>query len=114
MLNRKNRISNRHLIGKLFGRGGLYKNTYFIFRFTRSREPVSKFAIIVSKKISGKAAERNRLKRQISESVRLNIPMLGTNIMSLIIAKAGTEKVGHEELNKGIEDFFKQHKLHEQ
>jgi ribonuclease P protein component len=114
MLNKKNRISNRQLIEKLFGRGGLYKNTYFIFRFFKSIEPVSKFAVIVSKKISGKAVDRNRLKRQINEAIRLNITMLKTNIVSLIITKPSVGKASYEELNRGIEDFFNQHKLHEQ
>jgi len=113
MLNKKNRISNRQLIEKLFEKGRLYKNTYFIFRFLPSAEPISKFAIIVSKKVAEKAVGRNRLRRQASEAVRLNIPMLKTNIVSLVIAKPNAEKADYEKLNKGIADFFKQHKLHE-
>jgi ribonuclease P protein component len=113
MLNKKNRISNRQFIEKLFEKGRLYKNNYFIFRFLPSAEPISKFAVIVSRKVSGKAVDRNRLKRQINEIIRLNIQMLKTNIVSLIIAKPNIEKASYEELNKGILDFFKQHKLHE-
>ena len=113
MLNKKNRISNRQLIEKLFEKGRLYKNTYFTFKFLPSIEAVSKFAIIVSKKISGKAVERNRLRRQVSEAIRLNIPTLKTNIISLVIAKPDAEKADYEELDKGITDFFKQYKLHE-
>ena len=113
MLNKKNRIQNRHLIEKLFEKGRLYKNTYFIFRFLPSDEPASEFAIIVSKKVQGKAVGRNRLRRQISEAIRLNIPMLKTNISSLVITKPNADKANYEELNKGIIDFFKQHELHE-
>jgi len=114
MLNKKNRISNRQLIEKLFEKGRLYKNTYFIFRFLPSTEPVSKFAIIVSKKVSEKAVERNQLRRQVSEAIRLNTSILKTNIVSLVIMKSNVEKANYEELNKGITDFFNQHKLHEQ
>ncbi len=114
MLNKKNRISDSKLIKKLFEKGGLYKNTYFIFRFLPSAESISKFAIIASKKVAEKSVVRNQLRRQVSEAIRLNTPMLKTNIVSLIIMKPNAEKANYEELNKGITDFFNQHKLHEQ
>ena len=114
MLNKKNRISNRQLIEKLFKKGRFYKNNYFLFRFLPSIEPISKFAVIVSKKVAPKAVDRNHLRRQISEAVKDNIPLLKKDVVCLITAKTNVNKAGYEELNKGIIDFFNQNKLHEQ
>jgi ribonuclease P protein component len=114
MLNKKNRISNRQLIEKLFKKGKLYKNNYFLFRFLPSIESTSKFAVIVSKKVAPKAVDRNYLRRQINEAIKNNIPLLKIDIISLIIVKTTVKKASYEELNKGIMDFFNQNKLHEQ
>lgn len=113
MLNKKNRISNRQLIEKLFKKGRFYKNNYFLFRFSPSIGTNSQFAVVVSKKVAVKAVDRNHLRREINEIIRNNLHLLKKNIISLIIANKNTEKADHKELSKGIEDFFNQNKLHE-
>ena len=106
MLNKKNRISNRRLIQKLFDKGGLYKNAYFIFKFLPSTEDTSQFAIVVSKKVAPKAVHRNKLKRQISESIQEKLDQIKTNIVVLVIAKQGLAEIEYQDINKGIADFI--------
>ncbi|MBU0578140.1 ribonuclease P protein component [Patescibacteria group bacterium] len=114
MLNKRNRISNRRLIQKLFDKGGLYKNTYFTFKFLPSTEPISQFAVVVSKKVAPKAVDRNELRRKIYEAIRLNMDSLKTDLVVLVIAKSAAEKkANYQELGKGIIDFFNRHELHE-
>jgi ribonuclease P protein component len=112
MLNSKNRISNRNLINKLFEKGGTYKNDYFIFRFLPSDLPVSKFAVIIGGKITKKAVNRNKLRRQIHEAIRLNLKKLKTDLVVLVVAKPVTKNAEYEKLEKAVIDFFNQHKLH--
>lgn len=62
------------------------------------------FAVIVSAKISGKAVERNRLKRKIYEAIRqsaLKIESLPFKIV--LIPKKRALKSDYDEILKGIE-----------
>jgi ribonuclease P protein component len=108
MLNKNNRIGNRYLIEKLFGKGNLYKNKLFTFRYLPSTEPVSKFAVIVSLKICKKAVERNTLRRQIFESVRLNLNSIKTPLVALIIAKPNAANADYKAINDSVADFINQ------
>lgn len=108
MLSKKNRISSRQLLKKLFKKGKQYKNNNFIFKFLPSIEPISKFSIVISKKVATKAVDRNKLRRQIYDSIRNNIKLLKTDIVSIIIVKSNVVEAEFKDLNKGIEDFFNQ------
>lgn len=106
MLNRKNRIGNRQVIEKLFQKGFLLKDHFLVFKYEKTDSP-SQFAIIVSKKISKKAVKRNRLRRQIYEAVRHNLPELKENLNALIIARPPCQKANFKEISESIKKFFK-------
>lgn len=115
MLNKKNRISNRRLIQKLLNKGRLYRNVHFIFKYLPSTEDSSQFAIVISKKVASKAVDRNKLKRQISESLRENIKLIKTHIVSLVIVKPGAIEKGidYKAISKGLLDFINNYQDHE-
>jgi len=56
-----------------------------LFKYDYSRESESKFAIIVSKKISKKAIERNKIRRKIYAVLRLNLTLIQQPINCVII-----------------------------
>lgn len=56
-----------------------------MFKYAISSEKTSQFAIIVSKKISKKAVERNKLRKQIYASLRLNLDLIQKPINCVII-----------------------------
>jgi len=107
MLSRTNRISNDRLIEKLQKRGKIFKTTHFIFKFLPSDLAGSKFAILITKKIAPKAVDRNRLKRQINESIRLNLSELKAPVVCLIIQKKGApQKLEYSIIDAEIKDFI--------
>ena len=114
MLSKKNRISNRQLLKKLFEKGKQYKNNNFIFKFLPSIEPISKFSVVVSKKVASKAVDRNKLRRQIFDCIQNNMSLLKSDIVVIVIAKNNVTESKYEDLNKGIEDFLNQNTLHVQ
>jgi len=114
MLNKKNRIGNRYLIEKLFGKGNLYKNKLFTFRYLPSTEPVSKFAVVVSSKICKRAVDRNTLRRHIFEAIRMNIGLIKTPMVSLIIAKSSAANADYKTINDSVIDFINQDNLNVQ
>ncbi len=108
MLSKKNRISNQRLITKLNNRGKTYKTRHFVFKFLPSHSEDSKFASIVSKKISNKAVKRNHLRRQIAESIRLE-PQKKSPIVCLVIMKKGSpDKIDYNIIDLQIKEFFNQ------
>ena len=93
MLSKKNRISNQRLIEKLNRQGRSYKTGHFVFKFLPSLSEDSKFAAVVSKKITSKAVKRNKLRRQITESLRKKINSLKKPVVCLVILKKGSPDV---------------------
>jgi len=55
--------------------------------------PDSKFAVSISKKVSSKAVDRNRLRRQINEALREHKSAMKEAIVCLIIQKKGSPEV---------------------
>ena len=109
MLNQKSRISNQRLIEKLNKAGKSYKTSYFVFKFLPSLSEDSKFAPVVSKKIAPKAVTRNKIRRQITESLRLNLSLVKSPIVCLVIMKKGSpEDLDYNTIDSQIKEFFNQ------
>lgn len=93
----KNRIE--HILKK----GRKKSNHFFTIKYLpNSRHNHSRFCVMTSIKISPKAVERNRLRRQIYEIFRLN-PQLPTSPYDLVvIVKPPLSKLSFQELTKSI------------
>lgn len=64
---------------------------------------------MVSKKIAPKAVKRNRLRRQIAESIRINLDTLKEPIVCLVILKKGSpESLEYSIIDSQIKEFFNQ------
>lgn len=108
MLSKKNRISNRQLIAKLLAKGKVYQCNYFTVKYLPSDKPGSQFAVTVSKKVSNKAVERNKARRQINEAIRPNLESISSDIVAVIIAKQSILKSNYQELTEEIAKFLNQ------
>lgn len=109
MLSQKSRISNPRLIDKLNKEGKAFKTSHFVFKYLPSQFGESKFAAVVSKKIAPKAFDRNRLRRQIAESLRLNMNELERSIVCLAILKKGSpEAMDYNVIDAQIKELINQ------
>lgn len=109
MLSKKNRISNQRLIEKLNKKGKSYKTKHLVLKFLPSLSEDSKFAAVVSKKIALRAVKRNKLRRQITESIRHNLTQLKKPIVCLAILKKGSpEELDYSIIDSQIKEFFNQ------
>ncbi len=77
-------------IKEVLKKGKVLKSKNFILLYLPSKEKNLRFAFIVSKKISKKAVERNRVKRILKEALRLlinkNQTLLNKHMDIVIIA----------------------------
>lgn len=73
MLPLKNRLKKRKDFENIFEKGVTAPNRYFFLKIVQSDNPETRIGFIVSKKVSKKAVERNRVKRLFREAVQMNL-----------------------------------------
>ncbi len=106
MLPKKNRLGRKNHLEELAKKGAEYRTPPLTFRFLPKIAPPPQFAIAVSLKIGKKAVERNRLRRQISEGIRIHLPDLKKNVSALVIARPAIRESDAPEIQKAILQFF--------
>lgn len=114
MLSAQNRLRKEKDFERVFKKGEKTKGDSLFLRFARNNLSQSRFGIVVSKKVSLKATERNRIKRKIGEDIREILPRVkkGWDVVVLVAPSFLSQK---EELRQtAIEDIFKKAKLLEE
>lgn len=107
MLKKTHRISNPRLILKLSKQGKVYQTRWFVFKFLPSLTAESQFGLSISKKVASKAVQRNKLKRQIYESLRLHLISLPRPLVCFIFLKKGIpEKPEFKEIDAQVAQFI--------
>lgn len=87
MLSKKNRLNLRFHRDRLDKQGEVTHSPYFIVVSDKNNLSLSRFTFLISKKLAKRAVDRNRLKRQMSEIVRLNLKLITIGKDFLIIPK---------------------------
>lgn len=108
-LSKNQRLSREHFI--LLSRGGrLYHTPFFavrvVFRGTDCGEQ-SRFSIVVSRKTSPKAVDRNRIKRRISAVLREFAKKTKPCFLGVFYLKKAALDASSEELKKSISSALK-------
>ena len=83
MIPKQNRITGQGA-KYILKKGKKLNNTYFNIKFIRGSANENRFAVMVSLKVSPKAIERNKIRRQIYEIVRLS-HLKSTNPQDIVI-----------------------------
>lgn len=81
-------------ITKVIKRGRVFDSEFFRIKFLLAHkgQPISKFAIVIGSKILKKAAERNRIKRRLSEIVRLLANKIRPGLFVILIKPSAPGK----------------------
>lgn len=111
MLPQKNRIQNKKDIDRVLKKGKGLKEKFLILETIKNDLNKTRFAFIVSKKISLKASTRNKIKRKLSEIVRLKLKIIKPGQDILLIASPGLEMKDFWEIEEMINELFKKAKL---
>lgn len=103
-LPRRNRLNlrfNRHALNK---QGVTHRTPLFTFITTPNSTPQSRFAVILSRKFSPLAVNRNRIKRLITDTLRLHLDKLPTSQDILIIPQKKTLSLSPDKLSSELLD----------
>lgn len=106
MLKKTHRISNQRLIIKLSKQGQTYRTRWFVFKFLPALGTESQFALSVSKKVASKAVVRNKLKRQIYESIKRHFPLPKPIVCLIFVKKEIPEKRDFSDIEAQVQQFI--------
>jgi len=110
MLPKINRLKKKNDFGKVFKQGQGFKQDFLYLKISKNNFGLSRFGFVISKKFSPKATERNRMRRRISELIRLRLPKIKKGINAVIVVMPGA-KSDFQKLEKIIDKLFEKAKL---
>ena len=112
MLPKKNRLSLKTRLDNLQKKGTLAQNPLFGLLYLKNDTQAVSFAFIVSNKVARLATERNRIRRLLSEAVRLESDQIKPGIEAVFLIKKAI--IGHsfDLIQKEVQNIFTQAKLY--
>lgn len=106
MLPQKNRIKKQKDFEKIFKQGRAYKEKELFVKVLKREDSNLRFGFVVSKKVSNKAVQRNKVKRRMREIVRSLLPNIKKGYDVVLVALPGLEKYDFWELQEIILSVF--------
>lgn len=107
MLDKKHRLPNNIS----FKNSQIFFSNAFSIKIIESQNEVPRFGVVVSKKIDKRAVGRNKIKRQIRDSIDKLLPKIYNVKDILIIAKVGIKEKNSEEALTLLVEAFRKLKL---
>lgn len=107
MLKKEFRLRKQKDFENVFNKGFYFSNNLLSLKATENDSPISRFGFIVSKKISKKAVERNRVKRLLRESIRLMRENIKIGFDVVFIPKIEIVGKSFAEVDSSVEKLLK-------
>lgn len=109
MLQKKYRLRTFKDFKKVFAFGGFVKdsaNSYIVARVVKNKLLFSRFAFVVSNKVSKSAVKRNKVKRRMREAARLKIAFIKSGYDIVFIANPSIMKKDFYEISEAVEKLL--------
>ncbi len=107
MLPKTNRLSKKKDIERVSKEGKRFKEDFLILKLRENDLKESRFGFAVSRKVSKNAALRNKIRRRLSETVKMKFKKMKKGVDGLFIACPGLEKKDFWETEATMEKLFK-------
>jgi len=108
MLKKKNIVKFRRDFRELKEKGRLYQSPFFgLVVLKKEDSNISRFAFIISRKISKKAVVRNKIRRLLAESVRINLEKIKKGYDFLFLVKKDMVGLKFDEVKKEVDKVLK-------
>lgn len=111
MLPKINRLQSTKDIERVFKEGKGLRGGFMSLKFLKNGLGASRFAFIVSKKVSKKAVQRNKTKRILRDIIQKRIPRMKVGLDLVIIAQKGAEIKGFQEAEREMDALLRGLKL---
>lgn len=107
MLKRENRIKLKKEFAEIKNKGRVLYSPLFGFLTHKENDGQKKFGFIVSKKISKKAVDRNKIRRILSEVIRKNLEKFENGTRVIFLTKKEILGKKMKEIEKEVEKFVR-------
>lgn len=111
MLPKTNRITKKKDFDIIFKKGAGFKEGSLFLKITTGASDKSRFAFIVGKKFSSKAAARNKIRRQLRKLVADNIGNIKKKIDCVFVVLPGFKADSFPAVKSNFEKLFKKAKI---
>lgn len=111
MLAKQYRLKKNKDFDLLFKKGKYVSNGLFFLVFKKNKLKNSRFGFIIGKKISKKAITRNKIRRKISEIIRMMMDNVKAGFDIVVGVKPDIIDKDYQEIKKELEGLFKKAKL---
>lgn len=114
MLPQARRLKKEKDINRVLKGGKTFKEAFLSLRVAVNQAGDSRFGFVVSSRVAKKATSRNRIKRRMSETIRLRLPRIKKGFDALILTFPGTDKLSFSELEETLDKLLQKAKLLEE
>lgn len=111
MLSKKYKLKKENDFKKVFQRGKFYQNKLIRIKVLAKQSEENRFGFVVGTRISKKATERNRIRRQLEEIVRLDLNQLKSGFDMIVFPQAEILTKDYQQIEKALFDLLKRANL---
>jgi len=111
MLAKENRLTKKKDFSLIFKKGLGVKEGFLFIKTTLNRSGESRFAFVVSQKVSKSAVVRNKIRRILKELIKGHLEQTKTGIDGVLIVYPGIDYKKKDEIADKLEKLFKKAKL---
>ncbi len=111
MLKKEFRLRKQKDFENVFDKGFYFSGDFLSLKTVKNGLPISRFGFVVSKKISKKAVQRNRVKRLLRESIRLMQKDIRAGFDAVFISKVGIVDKDFREIDLAVGELLKKSRL---
>ncbi len=108
MLIKQNRLTKKRDFENIFKRGFGVKAGFLLLKFIPNKSDSTRFAFVVSQKVSKKAVQRNKIRRFLREEVRKRMAQVEKGFDCILVVLPGLKL---ETAEGTLNDLLKQAKL---
>ena len=103
MLKKENRISKRKEVEEIKRGRSVYQSPVFGMLLMDKKDDRKKFLFVVSKKISKRAVDRNRIRRLLSEAIKPSLERIKNGVRVGFLVRRKIMGMSLEEIKKEVE-----------
>ena len=107
MLQKANRLKKKNDFEAVFKKGRSFKNSFLVLKTAPNKLKETRFGLVVSQKISKKAVVRNKVRRRLSEAIRMEINGIKKGRDMVLIALPGIENKSLLEIKEILASVIK-------
>lgn len=108
MLLKQNRLTKKKDFENVFKKGDGVKSRFLFLKFIPTKYDYTRFAFVVSQKVSKKAVQRNKIRRYLREKVRTQMDKIKKGFDCVLVVFPGFKIKGAED---ELRFLFKKAKL---